>query len=767
MAVTLRERVRIAYKVFRYGYPRPRRIKSRADKLPLIFPEWRKGQPLWHLIDYETYITEGYNLNPILYSALQYKSRAKVTAPLRAMEGNRDKPDPLPPEHPLAQLLDRPNPYQGQAEFEQLTTIYLNLTGSCFIILGPRDELGVPAWMVPLRPDRVFIIPNPTPRMRIAYLYVPEGRSYTDGIPIMSQDMMHVKFPNPGDPLEGMGYGLPPLSSAARSADVDNSITDFLKIFFDNGAMLYGILKSELPLDDNTIARIKERWLDMYGGYENWAEIGVLDSGSEYQRISLTFDEMGFDGLDERNESRILGPFGVPPILIGTRLGLARATYANYKEARQAFWEDTFVPELRLFESEYQYYLQSTDGGFVVYDFSKVPALQEKAISQMDTAVNLWKAGVPINQGLRMVGLSLPDVPGGDTGYIPLGVVPSGRLEADGTLSLPSDVSDRSEEGAIEATEDQREQAAFFRNRAQKARDNGHLGWSDEQKQRLYKQVDFIAVSWEKPFSDNVEYQMRHDERVLLAAISEEKRRALERKQTTDWNAVEQDWQAYYTGAGTAAWAETFLPSIRGVVTAQGAQWHETLQLAANLPITPAGIWFQDYTLVFAQPINQTTLDDLHKLITQALEGGWGIRDMEKQLALTFDKYLDPAFTLEGRKLTEQEKKWFMDRSPRYRREVIARTETLRASNAGSHQLFQDWGIPGKEWLGIADNRIRDSHAQAWADYSSGGRIGPIGLDEAFIVNGFQMMQPHDMTLGAPLSEAANCRCQILPVMGL
>lgn len=395
------------------------------------WPAWRADTPQWHLTNYRAYVEEGFNLNTLIYSAIMYKVRAQTSAPLRAYTGDVDDPEPLDADHPLSQLVARPNPHQSFVEFQGQNIVYLNIGGNCYILMVRSARGGLPEAMYSLRPDRVFIVPGMVDGKAtlLGFLYVPEGRTawgkwgeierreaLHEGrvLVIAPEDMMHVKFPNPGDPLEGMGYGLPPVAPGARSTDVDNSITHFLKLFFDHGVVLPGILKTDQPLDPKVVSRIRGRWKDLYGGYDRWAEeIGVLERGLTYQRIGLGFDEMGFDGLDERNESRILGPFGVPPILIGSRIGLERATYANYKEARLAFWQDTMLPENYLYEIDYRYYLAGEGDAFVAFNYSRVPAFQEIRESQVDRTHEAFTAGAVTRNEYRRA-LGLPDVPAGD-----------------------------------------------------------------------------------------------------------------------------------------------------------------------------------------------------------------------------------------------------------------------------------------------------------------------------------------------------------------
>lgn len=415
---TFIDRVRLAVKVYRSGIPR--RYQSKVA--PMVWPDFRVGKPEWHLVDLEAYIREGFNMNTLIYSAIMYKAKALSSVPLRAYTGDLDQPEPLPDSAPLAKLCARPNTSQSWREFQMLQTVWLNLTGNAFTYFERKNRGEAPTAMVALNPLRIYIVPGTRGTIK-GYLYVPEGASQQDGIPFLPEDVSHVKLPNPGDPLDGDGYGLSPLSALAYSADVDNDITKFLKVFFEKGTMVGGILKFQTPMDDLTIARVKERWAEIYGGYENFGEIGVLDQQGEYQRISMTFDEMGFETLDERNESRILGPFGVPPQLIYARIGMKHSTYNNWGEAYDAFWNDTLLHEARLFEDDYQYFL--SDGNtFVAFDFSDVPAFQQDVPAMVLAWRGLVEYGIPKNMAADTVGLSLGKLPDGDVSYMPLSLVP-------------------------------------------------------------------------------------------------------------------------------------------------------------------------------------------------------------------------------------------------------------------------------------------------------------------------------------------------------
>lgn len=96
------------------------------------------------------------------------------------------------------------------------------------------------------------------------------------------------------------------------------------------------------------------------------------------------------------------------------------------------------------------------------------------------------------------------------------------------------------------------------------------------------------------------------------------------------------------------------------------------------------------------------------------------------------------------------------------RGDVIARTETHRALNAGRYeamrQTAENAGVPGSaitaKWQSVGDGRTRDTHR------ALNGKKAP--FEAAFTsFSGAMMRFPGDRSLGAPASETIHCRCTL------
>jgi HK97 family phage portal protein len=764
------------------------------------------GEPIPAI--FQNYSLEGFSGNALIYSAIMYKVRASYSAPLRAYSGTPLEPQLLPPEHPISKILARPNGYQSWSEFMGLNIVYQNLSGNAFILIG-RDRNGTPNALYPLRPDRVTVVSRDVveydangmivPREIVGYAYTPAISGQSDTVLIDTSDIIHVLFPNALDAWQGMGRGLSPIMSMAKSGDVDNKVTSFLKAFFDRGAMFSGILQAPEELDEVIVARIRDRFQEIYGGYENWPTIPVLDASMSYTRIGLSFDEMGFESIDRRNASRVLMPFGVPGILINEPSAMERSTYNNFQEARRVFWEDTLKPELTAYQDQFQYALNSDDI-FVEFDFTGVPALSRDIPALIAAANTAWGMGVPADVAFRMVGIDIPSYPGSDTAYIAASVVSVGKI--DDVVSpqqvaqpKPDDTQTAEDDGAPEnitstsglngaqinaalevlasmqagsisqgtaielliAMGIQEERAAHIASieKTQEIETQAHK-FNAHTKQLLWKQSDDIATSFEERYAQEAIAQFTKDEAGLLARTKALNAIFLERKQTVVYQELMFSWKQYLDMAGER-WKEAFIPLIEATILAQGNAWKATYGIEFDVHNLFSEQWFDEYILTFSRPIMQTTEADLSTILQTAEREGWSVAKIQSAIGVLFNQYKN------GGGLTPDQRTWFDDRTPAYRTENIARTETLRASNAGSFHLFSDWGAPMKEWIATADDRTREDHMKTWQEYSEGGNIGPIPINEPFMVGGYRMMYPHDAQFGAPPGQFCNCRCSMLP----
>jgi hypothetical protein len=102
----------------------------------------------------------------------------------------------------------------------------------------------------------------------------------------------------------------------------------------------------------------------------------------------------------------------------------------------------------------------------------------------------------------------------------------------------------------------------------------------------------------------------------------------------------------------------------------------------------------------------------------------------------------------------------YQNRAIRWRAENIARTETLRAVQAGNFEAYQQAVESGKVaaqdvrkvWNSAQDNRVRDTHRALSGE--------SVGLNESFVSpSGARLRYPLDPT--APLAEVVNCRCNL------
>ena len=122
--------------------------------------------------------------------------------------------------------------------------------------------------------------------------------------------------------------------------------------------------------------------------------------------------------------------FGVPPELMGIQ---EQKTYANYYEARRAFYQETVLPLLNKICGKINQNLVAEIDSRVHFelDTSQIEAFQEKESELWNRAIDAVRAGVLTPNEARQL-LGLPKVAGGNQLFMPANMVPVGAVLGEG-----------------------------------------------------------------------------------------------------------------------------------------------------------------------------------------------------------------------------------------------------------------------------------------------------------------------------------------------
>jgi HK97 family phage portal protein len=295
------------------------------------------GRARWTPRDYTALAREGYGKNAIVHRAVRLiaESIGGLTFLLFAGEAEHAQ-------HPLLDLLARPNPRQDGAAFLEAVTAHLLLAGNAYLEAVTLDgQKGAEVReLYALRPDRMKVVPGPDGWPE-AYDYTLGGRSLRFTQAGELPPILHLALFNPLDDH----YGLAPIEAAAVAVDTHNAAAKWNKALLDNAARPCGALVFSGPdgnvLADSQFERLKAELNENYEGARNAGRPLVLEGGLDWKPMSLTPKDMDFMEAKHAAAREIALAFGVPPMLLAIP---GDNTYSNYQEANRVFWRASVLP---------------------------------------------------------------------------------------------------------------------------------------------------------------------------------------------------------------------------------------------------------------------------------------------------------------------------------------------------------------------------------------------------------------------------------------
>jgi HK97 family phage portal protein len=348
---------------------------------------------------------------------------SSVAACLRVIRSNITEPDftvavkdqagnPEPILHPLLELWDQPNAYYGPAEMLAALALSVVVDGNGYLVkvrsaAGKVIELWwVPHWTMEAR------YPSDGSVYLSHYVYKINGKE----IALRVEDVIHFRL---GIDPRNDRMGLSDLKQGVREICSDNEAAGYASATLRNmGVPTVVITPAEVGgrFGDGQPGEIRREWRERFTGDRRGDPL-VTDSLT-VTKLSFTPKEMSLADLPDRFEDRICSLTGVNPMVAGLTSGGSHKTFANYAEARRAFYEDTLIPLLKAMARTLTQQLLSDfpapAGAYVRWCFKSVQALREDANAVAERAGLLYqdKRVLTLNEARRSMGE--PEVPGGD-----------------------------------------------------------------------------------------------------------------------------------------------------------------------------------------------------------------------------------------------------------------------------------------------------------------------------------------------------------------
>jgi len=629
---------------------------------------------------------------------------------------------------PLYELLQKVNQFWTANRLMTMTELSLCLWGEAYWFAERGDSRRLPPtelWWA--RPDRVRVVPDPVNYIK-GFLYYPSTGA--EPIPFAPEETIWLRFPNPMDEYSGLA----PLAAARVAADYGTSAMRSNVKLFDQGLQIGGMIIPKAgapPLTPEQSAELEMLLDRRFKGMDKAHRWGVLRFEAQFQAMGISPKDADFLGGLKWSLEDICRAMKVPLDLVG-----GQRTYENTDAAYRGVWTNCILPEARFIGTELTEQLLPmfvNQADLIDLDASEVAVLQAAESERWTIAKEQIVAGAKtINEWRESE--NQPKLDWGDVWWAPAGVSPIDASVLDGLLNPepppPPEMPPVPEPGAEgEAELPPAEGAAAAEKQASKAEGAPERGrravvFGSDEHTRLWRRFDRRAQGWEKRIGAECARLMERQRASVLARL---------RGRAHARGPADVADDPFDMAEWIKKFRSTFRPVLGSLVDDIGSAALDDIGVSISFNVLEPRVkrFIEQRAQRFAQRVNQTTWDDLRKSLSAGISAGEAVSDLAKRVDTVMGTRIRSSAT------------------------TIARTEVIGASNGGTLLAWQQTDVvSGKEWLATADDKTRDTHAEAHGQRR--------GIDEDFEVGGGSGPAPGQ--IGEP-EEDINCRCTMTAVL--
>lgn len=353
-----------------------------SQTAPIIMASGGDGV-VWTPTGYDNFAKETYLKNVTAFRSIDEIATSVASVPWKQFRRIEDNKREIVVDTPISEILKRPNP-QESFEFVMLfATAYLVMSGNSFLERvtpdsGPNQEDIKELYA--LRPDRFTLKVNPSTGQLEKYVYkVNDRKKEWEVDPLTGQaNILHLKSFHPLNDW----WGAAPTESAAREIDTSNASTEWNMNLLQNQGRP-GLAFTLVGNQSDQLMEKLEKYLESRSGPSNAGKDIIItgERGTKVEPFGWSPTDMDFSEGDLRLMRKIAMAYRVPPMILGIP---GEATFANFKEARLAFWESTVFYYLNYFRGELNNWLfpkrdkEKGEEFFVDYILDDIPALAIK-----------------------------------------------------------------------------------------------------------------------------------------------------------------------------------------------------------------------------------------------------------------------------------------------------------------------------------------------------------------------------------------------------
>jgi HK97 family phage portal protein len=310
-------------------------VKSAAPTQILYLNE--SGDPVRSPSDFKAFSEEGYRKNVVVYRCINLLSESLASIPLILRRKKADGSVEDIKQHPILDLMRKPNPAYSGTELQISAWSFFLMTGNSYLVAIGPSEKRPPQELWALRPQFITVVPGDGGLPK-GYKYKPTNKEYFYPVDALGRSaIFHQKKFNPSTEW----LGLSPLESAAISVDTLNTAGLWNHRLLQNSAKPSLVITVSTPLTPEQYKKLKD---DINLNYEGPWKAGkpmLMGSGVDVKPVSWSPLEMDYLNSKKVSMNDIAMVFGVPGQMVGVE---GSQTYANWEQARLAMYEDTVLP---------------------------------------------------------------------------------------------------------------------------------------------------------------------------------------------------------------------------------------------------------------------------------------------------------------------------------------------------------------------------------------------------------------------------------------